>query len=136
MNEARAATRSAAALALIYATTLAVGDVVLVTDFLRNDPNLSAAHSSHFAERGLVLLALGLLTGAACLGVGSVQLVRAGRGQLIVVPLAALLAIGIPGEIVDAAGGASSRVTVVGAAILALAVAPIILIVVSRRRAT
>lgn len=134
MRAVRLAAVVAAVLAFAYAAVLLVAAVALVVAFGSGSGALSAAHLSYQAEKGVVALVLILVAGSAVLVTGSIRLVRSGKGTLVMVPLAGLLAVGVPGETVDVVTGSPPRGNVVGAGILVLAVIPIVLIRYAHRR--
>jgi hypothetical protein len=126
----------AAVLAIGYAVTLTAVAASLLVEFMTGTGAVGREHLTGAAVRGVLFLSFALLAGAAVLIMGALRLTRRGGARLLVAPLVVLAAVGCVGESVDLVGSASGTSDLVGALIILLALLPVLLVAVDRRRSS
>ncbi|MFF9562268.1 hypothetical protein ACF1AJ_02870 [Leifsonia sp. NPDC014704] len=89
--------------------------------------------TSNAANRGVAFLVVVCVGGATALAAGAGNAVRGHRGLAAIIPLAVLVLIGLVGESIDIASGNPLLDNLIGAAIIAAAAVPLVLLLLPRR---
>lgn len=117
----------AAALAVCYSAVLASVAIGIMYEVVTGTGHIGSLRLNGNGLQGAVETIALLGFGAVCLARGAYRS-WVGRGSaLIVLPLCALIAIGVVGETIDLLGTASGASNAIGAGILVLAALPVIL---------
>ncbi|HEY8302395.1 MAG TPA: hypothetical protein VIG48_10875 [Jatrophihabitans sp.] len=124
---------TAATLAVGYALVLIAVAIGVLYELFAGVGAIGHDHLDDIAARGAVVLSLVLLAGAGLFVGGALGLAREGRPALLVWPLSILVVVSCIGEIADLAGAASGTSNLIGAAILVLALTPIVLVAAEHR---
>jgi hypothetical protein len=120
---------------VVLACLMTVGYVVLLLGIAASLVwKLVLGTDNLMSDNGVGFSLLVLWVGCLLLLVGAAQLYRGmGRGPLLI-PLLTVLAVGTVGEVIDLVGNATARSNMIGAAILAAALAPVLLASTPRAR--
>lgn len=123
----------AAVLACCYAAVLVGLAVLLAVDWATGAGTVGHLQG-RMENRGVATFLVVCIAGAAALVIGAVRALRGNRGLGIIIPLAIVTVVGSIGEPLDIASGNSAASNIIGGFILALAVLPIVLLLLPRRR--
>lgn len=123
----------AAVLAFCYAAVLIGLAVLLAVDWTSGVGTVGHL-TGRVENRGVAMFLVACLAGAAALVTGSVRALRGNRGLGIIIPLGVVTVIGCIGEPLDIASGNPATSNIIGAFILAMAILPIVLLLLPRRR--
>lgn len=122
----------AAVLACCYACALVVLAVSLAVQWMTGAGTIGQL-TTNAANRGVAFMIVACVAGAVFLVVGALGAVRGRRGLAAIVPLALIVLIGCIGEPIDIAAGNPLAENLIGAAIIAAAAVPVVLLLLPRR---
>lgn len=122
----------AAVLACCYACVLVVLAGFLAVQWATGQ-GIIGHLTTNAANRGVAFMIVACVAGALFLVVGALGAMRGRRGLAAIVPLALVVLIGCIGEPIDISAGNPLAENLIGAAIVAAAAVPVVLLLLPRR---